>query len=139
MTATTLVAEIKFEVQNDWDSAVPVAGRHLHGDGAPLVVRPARVRLDNDGCHNWWLEPGAIWTLTDDGVGWRATTDAPGWEASLTHVMRLADAAAPFGSFVGALPTGAGEYRLTPGVTYQLRLGADAGRSKTVLILSIME
>lgn len=131
------VAEIAFEVKGDWDAGMPEAGRHLHGDGAPLTVQPRGVRLDNDGEHYHWIQPGAVWTLTHDGVGWRAQSEA--WPSSLTHVMRLARAGAPFGSYVGALPTGTGEYGLTLGVTYQLRLGADAGRSKTILTLSTLE
>lgn len=143
MTTTktpTRVAEIEFEVKRDWDAGAPVAGRHLIGDGLPLMVQPTKVRLDNDGKHHHWIEMSATWTLTHDGVGWRATTDAAGWEGSREHVMRLADAAGPFGSsYVGALPTGTGDFVLEPGVTYQLRLGADAGRSKTILILSTIQ
>lgn len=131
------LAEIELEIKNDWDASTPEAGRHLHGDGAPLVARPAGVRLDNDGCHAWWLESGSSWTLEHDGVGWRATSQA--WPSSREHVMRLADASGPHGSYVDALPLAGregGTFALVKGVTYTLRLGADTDMTRTVIVLS---
>lgn len=141
MIATTArrVAEIIFEQKLEWDSSAPEYGATHTLMASPFLVQPKGIRLDNDGVHEYWIGIDATWTLTHDGVGWRATTDAPGWEASREHVMRLADASKPKGAaFVGALPTETSEFGLTQGVTYQLRLGADAGRTKTILVLSAL-
>lgn len=135
MNATQVrLADIELETKNDWDAGMPEAGRGYSPADAPLVARPRGVRLDNDGVYAWWLESGAVWTLAHDGVGWRAISEA--WPSSREHVMRLADAAGPQGSYVGALPLVDGEFLLVEGVTYTLRLGASTDMSRTVIILS---
>lgn len=136
MTATeTRLAEIELETKNDWDVSAPVAGRSYSAMDAPLIARPKGVQLENDGVYAWWLEPDSSWTLEHDGVGWRAAS--PAWPSSREHVMRLADANGPRGSFVGALPTATGDFALEQGVTYSLRLGADQSMTRTVAILSV--
>lgn len=139
MTATqTRVAEIALETKKSWNADAPEAGRTLTSESAPLVGQPAGVRLDNDGCYYDWLEMGATWVLTSDGMGWRATTDAPGWEYSREHVLRLADATGPHGSFIDYLPLAdGGTFTLEQGVTYCLRLGADKGMTRTIIVLSV--
>lgn len=137
MATETRLAEIELETKNDWDAGAPVAGRGYSLMDAPLIGRPAGVRLDNDGMHEWWLEPDSSWTLEHDGTGWRATSEA--WPSSRLHVMRLADAAEPYGSYVGALPLAgkeSGTFELVKGVTYTLRLGANTDKTGTVIILS---
>lgn len=136
MTATeTRLAEVKLDVKTDWDAAVPVTGRGYSAADAPLIARPKDVRLENDGVYEYWLESDSSWTLEHDGVGWRAISEA--WPSSQAHVMRLADAAGPRGTFVESLSlVGGGAYQLQRGVTYRLRLGADQGMSRTVIILS---
>ena len=137
MATQTRVAEIALEAKSDWDVSMPVAGRGYSLADAPLLVQPAGVRLDNDGCFTHWLEPDSSWTLHHDGTGWRAQCKDHSY--SLAHAMRLADANGPKDSFVGRLPLAAGgEFELIEGVTYVLRIGANKELTKSVLILSIL-
>lgn len=139
MNATGVrVAELATEYRMEVDAGAPEQGWRgaMSLESAPLTARPAKVRLDNDGMHEWWVEPGAVWTLAYDGVGWRA--QCPAWPSSLTHVMRLADAEKPYGSWVGALPLAdGGTFTLVEGVTYQIRLGANADVTGSAIILSM--
>jgi len=113
MTPTAL-AEIAVEQQpRDWAS--DVAGPREYG---PFYThRPSGVRLDNDGCQDYWIAPGHRWTLRFDGTGWRA--ENPAWRGD--HVYRLADSSRPKGTFIGWLPTAAGgRIDLEPGLVYEL-------------------
>lgn len=123
------VAEIAVEYALR-DGGVDMFGRSGRDDNAPIYVRPRGVRLDNDGCLEFWInfrvEAGLIWTLTHDGVGWRAQR-ADGAHAE--HVYRLADTSAARGTYVDVLPAmDGGQVTLDPSAVYRLQVEIDWDR-----------
>lgn len=132
MNATmTRVAELAMTWVPYYDPTTSPEGTHR-------LYQPLMVRLDNDGCWNYWITGGVPeYVLRHDGVGWTcAPADRERWADG--HVRRLADAGKPQGSFVNALPGVNGEpVELDPAKVYQLRIGYEDDRD--VLVLSAMD